>query len=750
MNELRAHIDYETGSAAELVGPRSVGVHRYFEDVTTRVWLFSWRIGSTGPKQRYHPDDPDPVPLLEFIARGGIVVAHNAMFERTAWSFMKDKYKLHHWPDLQIKQQRCTMAKAVVLNLPAGLEQLGEVLALKHQKDIVGNALMKKMAKPIANKYSKELKWNDAPENITRLGTYCDGDIDAETEADETLPDLSAFEQQIWELDQIINDRGIPLDLPSIVRAIDVVEYAKKRANLIMKELTGGAVEKCSQVQEIVKWVNTQGIACTSFKKGDHDDLIVLSGFAGNERIEKVVELRRDSSKTSTAKFVKMLDCIMNDGRSRGCFAYAGATQTLRFAGRLWQPQNMRRVDWERDELIIQWTLWCLNAPMSTSDTYDMIEIGVGGRKDNQGNRISGVLDALSLCLRLMVKAEPGHVLYGCDWANIEGRLNAWLAGEAWKLQAFRDYDAGTGPDLYKLAYSRSFGKPVELIGKGMERQVGKVQELALGYQGGVGALLRMMVVYNVKIWEIVEPVRNATPPDIWQKVCDEFKSATDKHGLLVEQWAAAKIVVRNWRAAHPLIKASWYELEDAAVMAVSSPGQVIDVYNGRCRYLSDGHYLYCQLPNGGVIAYPQPHIRYVEEQHVLVNDTWVSTDEFFEFELDLMRQAGAQFKKRGKNVVWFYGVDQETKQWRPQYLYGGHQCENIVQATAAQVLRYGLLAVEAAGYPIILHAHDEILAHVKKGFGSLDHFKSLMMINEPWLAGCPLAVSAFEDERYG
>ena len=731
-----ADIDFETGSLAELVGPRSVGVHKYFEHETTRAWLFSWTLGD-GLTYRWHPGSPDPVPLLNHIAQGKIVVAHNAMFERIAWSFIRDKYKLYHWPELKATQQRCTMAKAMALNLPAALDNLASVLKLQQQKDAEGKALMQRMAKPRVTKQG-DIVWQDDEVSIARLGDYCDQDIRTEHEVDTVIPNLSAHEQKLWELDQIINDRGIPLDVPAVMRAVDVVEYAKKRADLEMRELTQGHVRKCSEVAKIVTWIQTQGIECTSFRKGDHDDLIVMAGFVGNSRVEQVIELRRDSAKTSTAKFLKMLECVCNDGRIRGQFQYFGATQTGRFAGRLVQPQNLPRIDYERDGAKVTFVVWCLNASMSVAETYDMIRMCLGSP-----------LKYLSLALRAMIKAEPGHEFFGADFSNIEGRVNAWLAGELWKLEAFRAYDNGTGPDLYKVAYSKSFGKPVEQIGKGPERQIGKVQELACGYQGGVGAYITMGLTYNVKIHELVEPVRNATPPETWELVLKDYKSATDKHGLLPEQWAAVKIIVNGWRGSHPAIKASWYELQEAALQAVTNPNIVFQVYSGRVSYLCDGNFLYCQLPSGLIICYPQPHVRYEKQEFVQVNDTWISCDEFFPYELEVMKIAGAVFKTRNRNVVWFYGVDPETKQWRETYLYGGHQCENIVQATARCILDRAMFRVENAGYPIVLHAHDEILAHVRKGVGSIKHFEDLMKVDEPWLAGLPLAVASFTDERY-
>lgn len=684
---------------------------------------------------RWHPGDVDPVQLLNHVYAGGIVVAHNAMFERIAWSFIRDKYKLHHWPELKAAQQRCTMAKAMSMNLPAKLEDLAKVLQTAQQKDSEGAALMKRMAKPRVGKQG-DVNWSGSEVEIKRLGDYCDQDVRTEAEIDKLIPDLSHHEQKLWTLDQNINDRGIPLDVPSILRAVDVVEYAKARADLSVRQLTDGKVKRCSEVAKIVEWINSQGVECVSFRKGDHDDIIAAS--VDKPNIKAVVDLRRNSGKTSTAKFMKMLECVCNDGRIRGQLQYHGATQTGRWAGRLVQPQNLPRIDHERDAWAVQFVIWALNAPMSVADTYEIISMALGNP-----------LKYMSLVLRAMLKAESGYEFFGADFSNIEGRVNAWLAGELWKLEAFRAYDAGTGPDLYKLAYSRSFGKPVEQVGKGTERQIGKVQELALGYQGSVGAFVTMGQTYNLKPQDLVEPVRNASSAELWANVQGDYQSATNKNDLGVEQWTALKIIVNNWRGAHPNITASWYELQDAALQAVNNPNVSVSVYSGRVHYLSDGNFLYCQLPSARVICYPQPHIRYESTEYIEINGTWVEAANYFDFEVELMRKAGAKFKKRNRNVVWFYGIDPETKQWKASYLYGGHQCENIVQATARCILDRAMFAVENAGYPIVLHAHDEILSHVRKGVGSIKHFDQLMNVNEQWLAGLPLAVSSFVDERY-
>lgn len=208
----RAHLDFETASAAELVGARSVGVHRYAEDESTRIWLFAYSFDD-GLVYRWRPGAPDPVALLNHITAGGIVVSHNAMFERQIWEAMRIKYNLRHWPVLHAQQQICTMAKSMAMNLPGALEQLTVVLGATEQKDMEGSALMKRLSKPHKNVWTEPTL-----AELDRLGAYCDQDVRAELEVDRKVPDLSPHEQKLWVLDQIINDRGIPMDVPSITR----------------------------------------------------------------------------------------------------------------------------------------------------------------------------------------------------------------------------------------------------------------------------------------------------------------------------------------------------------------------------------------------------------------------------------------------------------------------------------------------------------------------------------------------------
>jgi DNA polymerase bacteriophage-type len=732
----KAHLDYETGSPEELTGKNSVGVHRYFENPHTRTWGFRYRIGD-GPVNQWRPGWPDPWDLLTHIMLGGIVVAHNAMFERISWRTFKARLNLDHWPNLPAEQQECTLARAAAKSLPMSLEQLSEVLALKQRKDMAGHAVMLKMAKPKITK-DGSMVWNDDPVLWDRNMQYCGQDVLTECEADEVLPPLSEHEQKLWVLDQKINDRGIPLDMEFVTRAVDLVEYGKAQYKQKIKELTGGAITSYTQVGKIVEWIKARGIACESFKKGDHDDIMIVADTRGDKVVRQVVELRQAAGKTSTAKYAKMQMCVCADGRGRGVYQYHGAGPG-RWAGRLWQAQNLFRVDEKLDAPIIDYTLTCVMSRATLATIYKALAV------------VGDPLVMLAKCMRSSIKAEPGNKLIGGDFANIEGRVNAFLSGEQWKLDAYRAYDEGTGPDLYKVSYSRSFGVPVESIGnESRERQIGKVEELFLGFQGGVGAFLSAALNYNIDLTDLVQPVRTATPTETWDKIAATYPSATDKRGLPEDQWTAIKTIVTGWRDAHPKIKASWWDLQDAALNAVDNPNCVYPVYNERARYLSDGNFLYCQLPSGRVICYAQPHIRHTKEEHVEINGLWYNVDQFEPWEIEHFKSLNLKFRMRGRNTVWYWEVNGTTKQWNTNYLYGGTQAENIIQATARCALDRAMFKVEAAGYPIIFHAHDEIMSEVLKTFGSVKDYEKLMTVDEPWLEGMPFAVKGWEGQRYG
>jgi DNA polymerase len=704
---MSVHLDGETGSPVELT---TSGLYVYFEDPNTRVWLFRYK-WLDGQYYEWRPGWPDPVALLEYVANGGKIIAHNAAFERRMWKFIRQTY-CPHWPPLTIKQQDCTMARASAMTLPARLEKLGEVLNLPVQKDMAGAALMKKMAKPRKRHPDGSYEWWDTPENLEVLSGYCATDVMTEDCADVALPPLSDLERAIWELDQRINDRGVMIDVATVVKAAEMVEVAKKRADQRMCALTGGAVKKVTEVKKLVAWLNGRGIETTSVKKEDYDDLIATCGALKDDAAKEAIELRRAGAKTSTGKYKKMVGCVCEDDRIRGLLAYS-ATSTKRWAGRLVQPQNFPRMDEEREGESVAFFIKALSLPMPVADVCDLTALCIGEP-----------MLWLSKSLRQMIVAPAGARLIGGDFSNIEGRVNAWLAREEWKLEAFRLFDRGLGPDLYKVAYAKSFGVvDYVTIGKA-QRQIGKVQELAFGYQGGIGAALKFVNDIDA----VADAVLSANPMVDWERWEKQYLPARDKFGLGLREWVAFKIMIKGWRMSNANIVQGWYDIGDAAIAAVENPGKVFECYHGSVKYLSDGDWLYCGLPDGSALVYASPHVR-------VVTQTLVNKD-------------GEEYDVQRK-TVFFYGWNSTFQRWEVDSLYGGKQCENIVSGTARMILARAMLRADSAGYPLILSVHDEIVAECPYGFGSVKEFEQIMAHKEEWMTDLPLAVSAFEDERY-
>ena len=350
---MKCHLDFETRSTSDL---KRVGTYRYAEDPNTAIWLFAYRFGD-GVVNEWRPGWPAPDALLQHIAGGGIVVAHNAAFERNIWNtVLRRCVGAESWPRLTIAQMSCTMARALAIHLPADLETLGQVLGLKQKKDAEGHKLMMKMSKP-RKKKKLELQefgpfgvvplWHDDPKDIDRLGLYCQQDVIAESEADERLPPLSDDERRLWDLDQKINDRGIAIDVPTIEKIVEVLAVAQSRANAKMQELTNGAVNKVTEATKLTTWLQSKGFSIDSIAKSERENILAQIDPGSDE--EEAISLRFEAAKNSTAKYKRLLESRCDDNRVRGILQYHRAS-TGRWGGALVQPQNLPRVD-EKTEL---------------------------------------------------------------------------------------------------------------------------------------------------------------------------------------------------------------------------------------------------------------------------------------------------------------------------------------------------------------------------------------------------------------
>ena len=534
------YVDTETRSRCDLP---ACGAQAYARHPSTEVLLIPWALDD-GPVQCVDVlnDQWADSPLVKLMADPSVeVVFHNAGFD---WPVLTHCFGF----DIKVDRIRDTMVKAYTLGLPGGLEKLGVALGLEDdfKKMAEGKRLIRMFSMPTKDgNFNKPL---DFPEDWALFKQYALRDVETTRRIDQILPNWNyrGSELELWRLDMLINDFGLPIDVELAVKAAKLCEEETKRLNQELKELTKGAVDAHSKRDQMLTWMDTRGVVSDGYTKADVTGLLERKDLP--EDVRRALEIRREAGRTSTTKFKRFVD-VQTDGRVRGAFQFCGAQRTGRWAGRLIQPQNFPRPTIK-----------------DTSAAADAIVAETVGLLYDQP------LDVAASCVRSVITAPKGYQLVAGDYANIEGRMLAWLADAHWKLEAFREYDCGTGPDLYKLAYSKSFNVPVESVDS-EQRFVGKVQELSLGYQGGYRALGSMALAYGVEIEE-----------------------------------ERGREITAAWRSANPEIVTLWHEVEEAALQALRHRGKRF-----KARHVVFGverDWLLCRLPSGRMVPYFKPAIK--------------------------------------------------------------------------------------------------------------------------------------------
>jgi DNA polymerase len=335
------HIDFETRSTVDL---RAAGAHAYAEHETTDAWCMAWAQGD-GPVEVWREGEPCPAPVAGHVAGGGVVVAHNASFELAIWN--RRMAPTYGWPPLDPRQVRCTMAMAYAMALPGGLDDAAQAVGLTIRKDADGKRLMMQMSRPrIVGDDGRVIWWDDEARR-ERLHAYCAQDVEVERQLEKRLLALTDGEQELWALDQRINDRGVAIDLQTVDRLIRAVEKEKVRLDRAMAKATGGRVSACSQVAELEAWLGTQGVAVDGLAKAD---VTTLLGGPLPAAAREALRLRQQAAKSSVAKLKAMREGACADGRVRGTMQFHGAA-TGRWAGRRLQPQNLPRPGLAHDEI---------------------------------------------------------------------------------------------------------------------------------------------------------------------------------------------------------------------------------------------------------------------------------------------------------------------------------------------------------------------------------------------------------------
>lgn len=692
------HIDFETRSIVDLT---KSGSYRYFQDKSTKVLCAAYAFGEEEP-EIWFPGTPCPQKIKEHIEKGGEIIAWNASFERQA--FNKIMGPIHGWPVPKLEQYRCTMAESYAMSLPGKLDDAAPAIGLLVKKDAEGYRLMMKMCKPRTPRKGEDPKgiyWYESEEEIIRLGTYCKQDVRVEQAVGTRVLRLTKEELKIFQLDAKINDRGVYIDIPLCEQAKRVVLRDTQRLDDEMRDVSGGKINGGSNTAGLIAYLRDFGVPVDSVAKDIVTDLLILDL---PKKCRQVLEIRKEVSKTSTAKIQSMLYRVQDDGRMRGNLQYHGAG-TGRWAARGTQLQNLPRpeiIKGENEDFNKNYELAISTIMYGSNVLLDMA----------YGRPLTVVAD----CIRGMIVPGPGNDLLASDFSNIEGRLVAWLAGQEDKLDAFRAFDAGTGPDLYLVAAGGIFGldpkdaKPF--------RQIGKVTELSMGYQGGPRAFANMGKNYGLKI--------GAHYPQVWGAISDEYKELAikawpdrgKKSGMEQKAWLAAEVIKLGWRGKNDKIKAYWKEVDEAVILAVTNPGNIVSA--GKVKYKMSGSFLWCLLPSGRALCYP--YARMKEKKMPWGDMRW---------------------------CVVYKSTNQFTKQWQEKVFYGGLGVENITQAVARDIMAEAMLRAEAKGYNIVLTVHDEIVSEVRKDFGSLEEFDKLMVDSPAWAEGLPVTAAGWRGVRY-
>ena len=486
------------------------------------------------------------------------------------------------------------------------------------------------------------------------------------------------------------NDRGIAIDMQLVHAAIKAVDNAKHDLTDRAYEITHGGMPSTTQTEAFRLYLfEAFGIDMPDLQMATIEKMLASDL---DPAMRELLLIRLQASSTSTSKYKVFLRGTSADGRLRGTLQFDGASRTGRWAGRLVQLHNLPKPT--------------LNQPIIAAG-IEALKVGCAHLTTDN------VMELTSSCIRGCLVAPAGQKLVIADLANIEGRVQAWLSNEEWKLEAFRAFDRNEGPDLYKLAYSKSFGVKPEDVTKD-QRTVGKVMELALAYAGGVGAFVTFAAVYGIDLDDMADKVLPTAPEEIVAEA-DSFlewcvREKRERYGLSDDAFVACEVLKRVWRRAHPNITGYWARLQSSIMQALNTRGQTYTALGLKIRATKT--WLLLTLPSGRTLCYPSPQI------------------------ID--------------GAITYKGVHQFTRKWTRIYTHGGKLFENLVQAIARDVLAEGLMLAEKSGYKVVLHVHDEIIAEVPDSPEfNVEGLAAIMSAPPPWAPDMPLAAAGFETYRY-
>jgi len=649
-------IDIETFSSIDI---KKSGLHKYVQSPDFQILLFAYSFdGQQVQIVDMAQGELLPQEIISALQDPNVIKhAYNASFE---WYCLN---KFYYSP---IEQWRCTMIHGLYCGYTAGLEATAIALGLPEDKRkmSVGSALIRTFCVPCkptkANNYRTRTFPHHEPEKWQLFKKYCCQDVITEMEIERRLASFPVpeKEQRLWVLDQQINAHGAAVDQQLIDGALYCDAVISEE--LIQEAIQLSGLQNPKSVKQLSSWLQEEtGEEISDLQKTTVKELIKTTN---NKTVKRMLEIRQELAKTSVKKYTAMKEAVCEDGRIRGLLQFYGANRSGRWAGRLVQVQNL---------------------PRNYIETLSHARECVKNKKVDALKLIYGnIPDTLSQLIRTAFIPSQGHVFIVVDFSAIEARIIAWLAGEQWRLDVF-----ATHGKIYEASASQMFGVPIEKIVKGNPeyalRQKGKIAELALGYQGGPGALIAMGAL---------------------------------EMGITEEELPE---IVQRWRNANKRIVDLWYLLENTAleVMKTGKPTGIKGLLIAReCDYKNNQDFLTITLPSGRKLFYARPFLS--------IND-------------------------RGREALYYHGINQESKKWEVIPTYGGKLVENVVQAIARDCLAESLIRLKDADYQIVMHIHDEVVLEVPEEKADLNIVCKVMEQPVSWAPGLMLKVDGFTTKFY-
>lgn len=714
-------------------GLSAVGAAAYAEHPSTRVLCAAYDLKDGKGERLWVPGvTPLPIDLLEHVRAGGLINAHNSLFEWLIWNMVCARQYL--FPPLALEQLRCSMAKARAFGLPGSLAD-GAAVCGTSAKDPVGKTLITKLCVP--KKHTKTRKAYQVtrahdPVNHASLGDYCVKDIKAEAGLSAVLPDLSPFEYRVWLADQKVNARGVQVDVPALDDAIEVLRQATDKYTAELVHITQGELKSPSEVAATLRWLAARDVELEDLKDETVTSALERLGEPINSfevATRRVLQIRAALGSANVKKLATIKRQVNSDGRLRGQYSYCGAERTGRWSAGGVQLQNITA---RGPKFLVCEDMTC-NKPFGDHKGLPVVngervcprcrspfwskgkDWGVAqasqGIEDLKMRDLSTLEaiwgDAVELlcgCLRGLFIARPGYKLVCCDYSAIEAVVAACLARCMWRVEVF----STPGECIYTQSASKITGTPIEVYKKYKaenkvdhpdRKKIGKVAELASGYSGWINAWLNF----------------GADMPR------EEIKKA-------ILKWRdESPEIVEMWGGQARKVNGAWvpelYGLEGMFIKAVLNPGLRCP-HNDITYYYQDGT-VFCELPSGRTLSYHDPKL-------------FQEVDEY----------RGPKYR------ITFMGHNSNREKgnvgWERIDTYGGKLFENVVQATARDLQAKGLAEAEEAGYSVVMHTHDELTAEVPDTpFYSLDGLKAIMVDRPKWAEWWPIKGAGWEGHRY-